>query len=69
MAPFVDLKAQYLSIKDEIDAAIARLLESSQFVCGTRWQPFRKSLLPTAVLVSENAVHRLHEMWISGLWA
>ena len=34
MIPFVDLKTQYLSIKDEIDEAIARVLESSQFVLG-----------------------------------
>ena len=34
MVPFVDLKAQYRSIKPEIDAAIARVLESSQFVLG-----------------------------------
>lgn len=34
MIPFVDLKAQYHSIKAEIDAAIASVLESSQFVLG-----------------------------------
>ncbi len=34
MIPFVDLKAQYRSIKPEIDAAIARVLESAQFVLG-----------------------------------
>ena len=32
MIPFVDLKAQYHSSKPEIDAAIMRVLESSQFV-------------------------------------
>jgi len=32
--PIVDLKAQYYSIKDEIDCAIAAVLESSQFVLG-----------------------------------
>ena len=32
--PYVDLKAQYYAIKSEIDAAIARVLESSQFVLG-----------------------------------
>lgn len=32
--PFLDLKAQYLSIKGEIDAAIAKILETSQFVLG-----------------------------------
>ena len=34
MIPFVDLKAQYHSIKPKIDAAIAGVLESSQFVLG-----------------------------------
>jgi dTDP-4-amino-4,6-dideoxygalactose transaminase len=34
MIPFVDLKAQYHSIKGEIDAAVAHILENSQFVLG-----------------------------------
>ncbi|PWU05302.1 MAG: erythromycin biosynthesis sensory transduction protein eryC1 [Terriglobia bacterium] len=34
MIPMVDLKAQYHSIKQEIDSAIAGVLESSQFVLG-----------------------------------
>ncbi|NDJ24002.1 aminotransferase class V-fold PLP-dependent enzyme [Nostoc sp. B(2019)] len=34
MIPFVDLKAQYLSIKDEIDSAVLQLLASTQFVLG-----------------------------------
>ena len=34
MIPMVDLKAQYQSIKGEIDAAIAHVLETSQFVLG-----------------------------------
>ena len=32
--PYLDLKAQYRSIKPEIDEAIARVLESCQFVLG-----------------------------------
>jgi dTDP-4-amino-4,6-dideoxygalactose transaminase len=32
--PFLDLKAQYQSIKPEIDAAVARVLESCQFILG-----------------------------------
>lgn len=32
--PYLDLKAQYRSIKPEIDAAVSRVLESSQFVLG-----------------------------------
>jgi dTDP-4-amino-4,6-dideoxygalactose transaminase len=34
MIPFVDLKAQYLSIKDEIDPAVAQVLQSTQFILG-----------------------------------
>ena len=42
MIPFVDLKAQYHSIKDEIDAAITRVLESSQFVLGNEVAAFEE---------------------------
>jgi dTDP-4-amino-4,6-dideoxygalactose transaminase len=35
MIPFVDLKAQYLSIKDEIDPAVLNLLDSTQFILGS----------------------------------
>jgi dTDP-4-amino-4,6-dideoxygalactose transaminase len=34
MIPFVDLKAQYMGIKDEIDTAVLKVLESTQFVLG-----------------------------------
>ncbi|MDZ8188218.1 MAG: DegT/DnrJ/EryC1/StrS family aminotransferase [Nostoc sp. ChiSLP02] len=34
MIPFVDLKAQYLSIKDEIDTAVLKVLASTQFILG-----------------------------------
>jgi dTDP-4-amino-4,6-dideoxygalactose transaminase len=38
--PFVDLQAQYRSIKGEIDAAIARVVESSAFVLGREVEAF-----------------------------
>jgi dTDP-4-amino-4,6-dideoxygalactose transaminase len=38
--PFVDLKAQYLSIKEEINDAIAKVLESTQFILGEEVQAF-----------------------------
>jgi len=38
--PFVDLRAQYLSIKAEIDEAIARVLETSAFVLGREVEAF-----------------------------
>ena len=40
MIPFVDLKAQYHSIKSEIDAAITNVLESSQFILGSEVAAF-----------------------------
>jgi dTDP-4-amino-4,6-dideoxygalactose transaminase len=40
MIPFVDLKAQYQQIKPEIDAALADVLKSSQFVLGPQLEAF-----------------------------
>lgn len=40
--PYLDLKAQYQSIKPEIDGAIARVLESGQFVLGSEVAEFER---------------------------
>lgn len=40
--PYLDLKAQYRSIKPEIDAAISRVLESCQFVLGPEVTAFEQ---------------------------
>jgi dTDP-4-amino-4,6-dideoxygalactose transaminase len=40
--PFLDLKAQYQSIRPEIDEAIARVLDSCQFVLGSEVAAFEK---------------------------
>lgn len=40
--PYLDLKAQYRSIKPEIDAAVARVLDSCQFVLGPEVSEFEK---------------------------
>jgi dTDP-4-amino-4,6-dideoxygalactose transaminase len=40
--PFLDLKAQYHSIKPEIDAAVAKIMESSQFVLGEEVAGFER---------------------------
>ncbi|MGB8322095.1 MAG: DegT/DnrJ/EryC1/StrS family aminotransferase [Candidatus Acidiferrum sp.] len=40
--PYLDLKAQYQSIKPEIDAAISRVLESCQFVLGSEVAGFEQ---------------------------
>lgn len=42
MIPFVDLKAQYRSVKPEIDAAIVRVLESAQFALGPAVESFER---------------------------
>src|SRR5258708_13679056 len=41
--PFVNLKAQYRSIKPEIDKAVETVFESGQFVGGTFVQQFESS--------------------------
>lgn len=46
MIPFVDLKAQYRSIKSEIDAAVLALLDSTQFVLGPEVRAFEEAFAP-----------------------
>jgi dTDP-4-amino-4,6-dideoxygalactose transaminase len=43
MIPFVDLQAQYRSIKGEVDAAIERVLESAAFVMGREVAAFERA--------------------------
>ena len=40
MIPFVDLKAQYQSIKTEVDAAIQRVLDNTSFILGREVEAF-----------------------------
>ncbi|MGB9255638.1 MAG: DegT/DnrJ/EryC1/StrS family aminotransferase, partial [Candidatus Korobacteraceae bacterium] len=42
MVPFVDLKAQYRSIKAEIDAAVLRVLASAEFALGSEVAAFEQ---------------------------
>lgn len=42
--PLVDLKAQYRSIKSEIDAAIQRVMASQQFILGPEVENFEKEV-------------------------
>jgi perosamine synthetase len=42
MIPYVDLRAQYHSIKSEIDAAVLRVLESTQFILGEEVAAFER---------------------------
>ncbi len=42
MIPFVDLKSQYLSIKQEVDSAILKTIESCQFTLGSEVAAFEQ---------------------------
>jgi dTDP-4-amino-4,6-dideoxygalactose transaminase len=42
MIPYLDLKAQYQGIKDEVDAAVLRVLESTQFILGEEVASFER---------------------------
>ena len=48
MIPFVDLKAQYQSIKDEVNAAVLAVLESTAFVLGPEVEAFEALFAPYA---------------------
>ena len=50
--PFLDLKAQFAGIKDEIMGALARVMESQQFILGREVQSFENEL---AALVGARA--------------
>ncbi len=39
---YLDLRAQYLSIKSEIDAAVAKVLDTTQFVLGAEVAGFEQ---------------------------
>ena len=43
LVPFVDLKAQYRSIKSEVGAVIARVLENSSFILGREVEAFEEA--------------------------
>src|SRR5215470_18474183 len=42
MIPYLDLKAQYRGIKDEIDAAVLRVFDSTQFILGDEVAAFER---------------------------
>jgi dTDP-4-amino-4,6-dideoxygalactose transaminase len=62
--PYVDLKAQYHTIKSEIDAAIARVLESSQFILGEEVAGFEQDFAAycgvTACIALNSGTSALH---------
>ena len=44
MIPLIDLKKQYLSIKDEIDATVARVLDECRFILGPDLKTFEAAM-------------------------
>src|ERR1039457_439922 len=44
MIPLLDLKAQYQTIKSELDAAVIRVLENAQFILGPEGAAFEKEV-------------------------
>jgi dTDP-4-amino-4,6-dideoxygalactose transaminase len=43
MIPFAELKPQYLSIKNEIDAAIAEVFDAGWFILGKQCAAFEEA--------------------------
>jgi dTDP-4-amino-4,6-dideoxygalactose transaminase len=43
MIPFTDLKAQYIEVKQDIDAAIARILDTSSYITGPLVDEFEQA--------------------------
>ncbi len=70
--PLADLHAQYLSIKDEIDSAIHRVIDSSQFILGQAVSDFesafaREHEMPHCVAVG-SGTDALHvALWAAGI--
>jgi dTDP-4-amino-4,6-dideoxygalactose transaminase len=72
MIPMVDLKAQYARIKGEVDAAIARVVESTQFVRGTECAEFEKEFaeycgVPYACGVANGTDALTISLWALGI--
>src|ERR1700731_741083 len=44
--PFLDLKAQYASIRDEVNAAVSNVLESQHFIMGPEVKAFEEEVKP-----------------------
>ena len=75
--PFLDLKAQYNSIRSEIAEAITRVLESSQYILGPEVSGFENSFAslhandashPPQCIGTNNGTSALHlALWAAGI--
>lgn len=57
MIAFLDLKAQYRQVKSEVDAAVARTIESAQFVLGPEVRAFEERFASYCGVTHCNAVN------------
>lgn len=48
--PLIDLKAGYLSLKDEIDTSVTSVLSSGNYILGLMCRHLKKRLRSTAAL-------------------
>src|SRR5689334_17075934 len=55
--PFVDLKAQYAAIKDEIDGAIERVIANTAFVGGDDLEAFQSEFAALCSNPDDEPVH------------
>ena len=70
--PFLDLKAQYSTIKTEIAEAIARVLDSGQFILGPEVQRFEEDFASwhhaEHAIATNNGTSALHlALWAMGI--
>ncbi|MEE8128698.1 MAG: DegT/DnrJ/EryC1/StrS family aminotransferase [Vicinamibacterales bacterium] len=70
--PFVDLRAQYLSIKDDIDRAVAGVLDSGQYVLGAEVTSFETEFahavgVQHAVGVNSGTSALMLSLWAAGV--
>ncbi|HZY09628.1 MAG TPA: DegT/DnrJ/EryC1/StrS family aminotransferase [Bacteroidota bacterium] len=67
--PLVDLQAQYLSIKPEIDTAIQQVIENSQFILGKAVSDFEDAFAKAHQIKHCVAVGSGTDALHAGLWA
>ena len=58
--PFVDLKAQFLSLKDEFDVAIAKVVSETAFIGGRYATAFEMAFAQFEHDVSDSFVWQVH---------
>jgi dTDP-4-amino-4,6-dideoxygalactose transaminase len=72
--PFLDLKTQYQSIREEISVAVHRVLESSQYILGPEIAAFEKAFAlahnSSECIATNNGTSALHlALWALGIKA